>query len=120
MNGMTIFIAILLFVAILIISVVFSLIYVDGLFAIVSVCCVVVMGVWFSVPFEKQYQKIFGEYDSIKEDLKNPYCSVSKDRIQEFNACLYSYQMDYQNGDFLTCLIFGDGLMELEFIEMED
>lgn len=117
MNGMTIFIVLLLLVVSLIILVVFSLINGDGLLVIISVCLVVVMGSWLSVPFEKHYQIIWGEYNSIKEDLKNPYCSVSKDRIQEFNACLYSYQMDYQNGDFLTCLIFGDELMELKFIE---
>lgn len=69
------------------------------------------------VPFWLQYQFIFGEYDSIQKDLKNPYCSVSKDRIQEFNASLYSHQEDYQNGRTYTRFIFGDGLMELEFLE---
>lgn len=69
------------------------------------------------VPFWLNYQFVFGEYDSIQEDIRNPYCSVDKDRIQDFNARLYSYQGDYQDGKVFTCLIFGNGLMELEFIE---
>lgn len=69
------------------------------------------------VPFWLQYEFVFGQYDSIQEDLRNPYCSVSKDRIQEFNASLYSHQEDYQNGKTFTRFIFGDDLMELEFIE---
>lgn len=36
------------------------------------------------------------------------------------NARLYSYQKDYQDGEFFTCLVFGDGLMSLKFIETED
>lgn len=69
------------------------------------------------VPFWVEYQCIFGQYNSIKEDLENPYCTVSTERIQKMNARLYSYQKDYQDGKILTCSIFGDGLMELEFLE---
>lgn len=69
------------------------------------------------IPFWLQYEFIYGQYDSIQEDIRNPYCSMDKDRIQDFNARLYSYQEDYQNGNVFTCFMFGDELMELEFLE---
>lgn len=120
MNEMTLFVIISSLIGCLILTIIDCLRDSDSIVLIFKLFFLFCFGAILLIPFWIQHEMIFGQYDSIKEDLKNPYFSVSTERIQNMNARLYSYQKDYQDGEFLTRFVFGDKLIELEFIEMED